>query len=84
MFSKCANPDCTTPFDYHQGRYFRFRNEHQESEPDVKTHSVQHFWLCEHCRATYTLHYEERRGVIIDDRSGELHPRRMPRVMAAA
>jgi hypothetical protein len=84
MLSKCANPDCATPSDYHQGRYFRFHNGHQESEPDVKTHCVQHFWLCERCRETYTLHYEQLRGVIIGDRCGELRPSGTARVIAAA
>jgi hypothetical protein len=25
MFSECANPDCKKPFDYREGRFFRFR-----------------------------------------------------------
>jgi hypothetical protein len=84
MFSKCANPECPTQFDYHQGQFFRFHNDHMEDGRDAKSHSVQHFWLCERCRETYTLQYEERRGVLISIRSGEIRPRGIARVIAAA
>jgi hypothetical protein len=29
MFSVCANPNCQAPFDYPQGRLFRFRKDQQ-------------------------------------------------------
>lgn len=86
MFSKCANPECPTQFDCHQVQFFRFHNGHMEEGRDVESrrHSVQHFWLCERCRQTHTLQYEERRGVLISVRSGEICPREMARVIAAA
>ncbi|MGA8142476.1 MAG: hypothetical protein WB987_01130 [Candidatus Acidiferrales bacterium] len=84
MFSKCANPDCSTQFDFHQGQFFRFHNGHVDVEPGAKNHAVQHFWLCERCCETYTLRYEERRGVLISACSGEFRQRGMARVIAAA
>ena len=84
MFSTCANPDCATPFDYHRGEFFRFHNDHMNDAPDTKSHSVQHFWLCECCCEKYTLHYEKRRGVLISIRSEAVRPRETARVIAAA
>jgi len=83
MFSKCANPDCAALFDYHQGQYFRFRNDHLGEAPAMKSHAVQHFWLCERCRETYILKYEERRGVLISFRSKAIS-RGMARSIAEA
>jgi hypothetical protein len=65
MFSMCANPDCQAPFDYQQGRLFRFQKHHQVGEKPLNTHSVQHFWLCGVCCGTYTLEYWDGRGVLI-------------------
>jgi hypothetical protein len=82
MFSKCANPDCSTAFNYH-GEFFRFHNDHMGERLGARSHSVQHFWLCDRCRETYTLQYEERKGVLII-RSGDPRPRGMARTIAAA
>ena len=84
MFSKCANPDCAIPFDYHRGEFFRFHSDHMDEAPDTKSHCVQHFWLCELCREKYVLHYQKRRGVLISGRSEATWPRGMARVIAAA
>ncbi len=52
MLSKCANPECSAPFDYRHGRLFRL--------PVSLNHaSVQHFWLCENCAETFTLHQSD-------------------------
>jgi len=83
MFSTCANPDCATPLDYHQGQFFRFHNDHVDELADMKSHSVQHFWLCERCSEKYTLQYEKSRGVLISARS-ETISRGMTRLIAAA
>jgi hypothetical protein len=84
MFSKCANPECPKLFDYHEGEFFRFHNDHVEEGLGTRSHAVQHFWLCERCRETYTLRCEERRGVLISVCSGNLGPRGTTRVIAAA
>lgn len=68
MFSVCANPECRTPFDYQQGRLFRFHKNHPDNEKPPNTHSVQHFWLCSACCGVYTLEYQEGEGVLIKGR----------------
>lgn len=68
MFSSCANPNCQAPFDYHQGRFFRFHKDHAACETPPNSHSVQHFWLCGVCCGDYTLEYRNGRGVLLLDR----------------
>ena len=65
MIDKCANPECSVPFDQLEGRFFRFRYSCAPNEPPPNTHSVQHFWLCSRCSQTYTLHKQEEHGVAI-------------------
>jgi len=62
MISRCANPDCSSSFDYRSGRFFCFRRPHAPNEPPANAHSVWHFWLCGACSQTHTL----------DGRSGEV------------
>ena len=69
MISACANPDCSTPFDYHQGELFRFHKAHRVDEKPPNIHSVQHFWLCGRCCADFTLIYDQERGVLLAKRS---------------
>jgi hypothetical protein len=65
MISECANPDCRAPFDYHNGRYFRFHKMQRPGEQRPNTHCVQHFWLCQVCSSGYTLDYHMERGVLL-------------------
>ena len=65
MFSVCANPECRAPFDYQQGRLFRFHKDHAAGEKPPNTHSVQHFWLCGKCCRVYSLEYRDGLGVLI-------------------
>jgi hypothetical protein len=67
-FSVCANPDCQAPFDYRQGRLFRFPKHHPAGERPPNTYSVQHLWLCGVCCAAYTLEYRNGWGVLIKGR----------------
>jgi hypothetical protein len=84
MFSKCANPDCGMPFDYRQGQFFRFPKNPEKVGLGANTHSVQHFWLCDECRACYFLEYREGCGVLIRTRSAAPRARENHRVIAAA
>ncbi len=84
MFSRFANPNCGTAFDHRQGQFFRFHNNQDEGRPDPNAHSVQHVWLCDHCRASYSLEYRERAGVLICARSGEPRAHEKDRIIAAA
>ena len=90
MLSKCANPECEMPFDYRQGRFFRFHKEQNAGEAPVNHHSVQHFWLCGACTKNYTLAYRRSEGVVmqIRAREPEVEPERAepmaPRLIATA
>jgi hypothetical protein len=65
MLSHCANPDCGAPFDYGHGRFFRFRLNSPRAASAPNSHSVQHHWLCDSCKKTYTLDYREAIGVLL-------------------
>ena len=58
--TKCANPDCSAPFDYQCGRFFRFHRPHAPDETPANDHSVWHFWLCQVCSETYTLENRDK------------------------
>ena len=70
MISKCANVDCAKPFDYREGRFFRFHQDVGVQTPNA--HAVAHFWLCGSCSDKYTLaqrrqpfsHHDENRPII--------------------
>jgi hypothetical protein len=72
MLSKCANPDCSTPFLYlHQGRLFRI--EVVAKQDRVKpgpvgsekkpVRRIEYFWLCDSCSSRLTVAYEREVGV---------------------
>jgi hypothetical protein len=84
MFSVCANPECLAPFDYRQGRLFRFHKDHPTGEAPPNTHSVQHFWLCGVCELRYTLEYRNGRGVLIKVRQNTSDMPDLLRFIAAA
>jgi hypothetical protein len=72
VLSKCANPDCSTPFLYlHQGKLFRLE---VEAKPDRVKHGpiggekkpvrrVEYFWLCDSCSSRMTVAYERDVGI---------------------
>ncbi len=68
MYLKCAHPDCSSDFDYGQGRLFRFyetpRNEKQPSH----WHGVKHYWLCTRCCESFTIEYQKGLGVLLMQR----------------
>lgn len=90
MVSKCANPECETPFNYRQGRLLRFQKENNAGEPSENHHPLQHFWLCEACTKQYTLAYRRGEGVVMQIRlrEPEVEPKRAvpmePRLIAIA
>jgi len=58
---RCANPQCTSQFDYRQGQLLRApRQEEMENGGEIK-----HFWLCGACATRYYLEYKQGKGVIM-------------------
>ena len=65
MFSECSNPGCRKGFDFHQGRYFHFRESQRADTRPRNTHGVVHFWLCGRCSQLYALDYVDGHGTIV-------------------
>lgn len=78
MVSKCANPECATPFRYfHQGKLFRLetatgfdRRKEMGVDSDLKKpmRRVEFFWLCDVCAREMTLVSEKGVGVTVRPR----------------
>ncbi len=71
MLTKCANPDCGTPFNYfNQGRLFEFDYDPEadscleQRAPRKASHFRQLFWLCGPCSERLTLECQAGRGVV--------------------
>jgi hypothetical protein len=70
---KCANPACSTAFNWLAGgKFFRFRPGETEEALDRRAqdasgnvHGVRHFWLCEHCSHVFTLVHESQHGIVL-------------------
>ncbi len=67
-YLQCAHPDCSTDFDYGQGRLFRFHHPPGQNQQPSRSHSVKHFWLCTHCCKTHTIEYRKGLGVLLMQR----------------
>ena len=62
MLSKCANHECETPFLYlRRGKFFHFPKAEESSH---HWHSMESFWLCNHCSEKMTLQWRTGVGVI--------------------
>jgi hypothetical protein len=73
MVSKCANPNCSTPFQYfREGKLFQVEidgaGEIRPTGPQLvsssrKTPRLEYFWLCGRCSNSMTLRLEQGKGV---------------------
>ena len=73
MVSKCANPNCSTPFHYfREGKIFQVEVDGsggiRPTGPQLVTASrksprLEHFWLCGRCSSTMTLVLVQGKGV---------------------
>jgi len=68
MYLKCAHPDCSSDFDYGQGRLFRFQQTPQQEKQPSHWHAVKHYWLCTRCCESYTIEYQQGLGVLLMER----------------
>jgi hypothetical protein len=55
MVEKCANPACSAPFDYRQGRLYFRPLKLLDGSPPASYHGVEHYWLCASCSKTYSF-----------------------------
>jgi hypothetical protein len=65
MFLQCAHPDCSSDFDYGQGRLFRFQQAPAQERQPSHWHAVKHFWLCARCCETHTIEHQKGLGVLL-------------------
>jgi hypothetical protein len=72
MYLKCAHPDCSSDFDYGQGRLFRFQQTPQQEKQASHWHAVKHYWLCTRCCESYTIEYQKGVGVLLLERLEKL------------
>jgi hypothetical protein len=70
MLSKCANPDCSTPFLYlREGKLFRMEipvdgtSENDAATSAAVRYRVEFFWLCDYCSNRMTLAWKRGQGV---------------------
>jgi hypothetical protein len=68
MYLKCAHPDCSSDFDYGQGRLYRFQQTPQQEKQPSHWHAVKHYWLCTRCCESYTIEYQKGVGVLLMER----------------
>jgi hypothetical protein len=68
MYLKCAHPDCSSDFDYGQGRLFRFQQTPGQEQQPTHWHAVKHYWLCTRCCDSYTIEYQKGVGVLLMER----------------
>lgn len=65
MYLKCAHPDCSSDFDYGQGRLFRFQQTQRQEKQSTHWHGVKHYWLCSRCCEDFTIEYQKGLGVLL-------------------
>jgi hypothetical protein len=68
MYFNCANPNCSSDFDYSKGRLFRFQQFPQQEKQPSNWHAVKHYWLCARCCVNYTIEYQKGVGVLLMER----------------
>jgi hypothetical protein len=68
MYLKCAHPECSSDFDYSQGRLFRFQQTPRNEKQPSHWHAVKHFWLCGRCCENFTIEYQPGVGALLMER----------------
>lgn len=68
MYLKCAHPDCSSDFDYGQGRLFRFQQTPAQLKQPSHWHAVKHYWLCARCCESFMIEYQKGVGVLLMER----------------
>lgn len=64
MVSKCANPQCATPFRYFRdGRLIPVPETPNHDNHCARSTGVEWFWLCRECASQFTLIVDAELGV---------------------
>jgi hypothetical protein len=63
MFLECANPKCSSQFDYREGQLIRAPKDLQADRFEAQ--EFKHFWLCGKCASRYFLEYRQGEGVVM-------------------
>ncbi len=82
MFLKCANPTCSSQFDYREGQLIRAPKDLRAGNLEA-TSEFKHFWLCGKCASRYFLEYRRGEGVVMSPRPIARIERESARVVAA-
>jgi len=76
MLAKCANPECSSRFQYlRDGRIFKVELDengepyHPGANSKFRVARVERFWLCPECATGLTLKYEPALGVCLERRT---------------
>ena len=69
MVDNCANPECSQPFDYRQGRLYCCPVQPVDGPRPANNHGFQHYWLCGLCSETYTFERRVECGIVVTPRS---------------
>lgn len=88
MVGKCANPECAAEFRYaNRGKLFAFEIRHpsgpcRDVPPTIcekkPSHALVHFWLCENCARTLTVHFTAKTGVSVMPKAQGKNSRQVP------
>jgi hypothetical protein len=92
LHRKCANPACSTAFDWLAGgKFFRFQpvsaaiaSQAEGARLVAGTHGVWHYWLCEPCSRVFSLAQNESKTVVLKLVCPELRAEDSPKRLSAA
>jgi hypothetical protein len=82
VVEKCANPECSKPFDFRQGRLYCCPMPAVDGCPPANGHGLEHHWLCGLCSESYTFEGRAGFGTVITPRS--MAPTRRPSLVGGS
>ena len=89
MLYKCANPVCSRPFRrLDEGKLFQVETEYfpasevRQPPPSRRgrmlRHHIERYWLCDDCALTFTLTFEQGRGISAIPLPNQMKGSRLP------
>jgi hypothetical protein len=71
MDLKCANPICTSAYEYGHGRLLRIPQTLSSEKQPAHWHGVKHYWLCARCSEKFTIEFQKGTGVLLTEKLEE-------------